>query len=141
MPINKQVPLKYLPSQLQAISKQVQLQPDETIEDVRDAFDLQMLGLKSFARANHFWRDRTSRATDKFNVFTDDGRVLGVPRLKNKFFVVMAHGAVDPRNNEAYGWYLENKIYSGAPKPYGVLPQLMKYATTTGMRAVWGRLT
>lgn len=140
MPTSRALPLKYLPSQLQAISRQVELQPGETLKDVRNAFDSQTGVLKDFVKSNHRWTDRTYRATSRFNVFTDNGAALGMPVAPNKFYLIMSHGAVDPRNNEAYGWYLENKIYGGATKPYGVLPDLMKYATTTGLRNIWGRV-
>lgn len=140
MPSNN-VPLRYVPKEIGRIQRDIALFPNATMEKVYKAAQSLVSETEAYAKANHDWVDRTNRATDGQRLIVSKGGGSGrFVRGVNKFYMIFGHTAVDPRNNQAYGYYLENKIYNGRTKPYGNIPKVVKWLGRTGLKKALGRI-
>lgn len=81
---------------------------DRSLQDaVMDEMESNAHILTDYAKANHVWQNRTGMAEETLYTFLDDGSTAKLPHLINGAYIVLAHGAKEPRTGVKYGYYLE----------------------------------
>lgn len=139
MPSNNST-LKYIPAQLTRLQRDIRVAPNAIMDKVFKAAEGIVPETEAYAKANHRWDNRTERAEKAQHLIVTRGAGSQFPKAPNKFYMIFAHGAVDPRNNEAYGYYLETKIYKGQSRPYGNFREVIRWLSIAGIRKMYGRV-
>lgn len=80
---------------------------DILLEKAKESAERHKSILEEYAKETHEWKNRTGRAEETLHTYIDDGTITENPILENGFYIVLSHGAIDPRNNVKYGFYLE----------------------------------
>lgn len=78
-----------------------------TVDAVKKSADRHKAILEEYAKRSHAWKNRTGRAEQTLNTFLDDGTITENPIVENGVYIVLSHGAVEPRNGKKYGFFLE----------------------------------
>lgn len=80
--------------------------------------------LTDYAQEHRHWQDRSTMARVTLETYISNGAEFDLPIRENSFYVVLTHGAIEPRTGRKYGFDLET-MQGGR---FGILDEAIEVA-------------